>query len=671
DAERVVPAMAATLGVREQPGRDIGSSLSDFLRPKRLLLVIDNFERVLEAAPRLSGLLEECEGLRLLVTSRAALRLRGEREVTVPPLDLPVPTSISERPSEAQVRELAQSAAIALFVERAAQARPDFALSRDNARDVALICARLDGLPLAIELAAARVKILSPSAIRSHLENQLPLPGRGPQDAPLRHQTLRAAIDWSYDLLAPALQAVFRRLMVFEGGCSPETARAVAATDELGLEAWDALERLCGKSLLRHAQQSDGSTWFFALETLRQYGREKLEHCGELEAVQKRHAAHYLGLVEAAEKILTRAPEAAPLPGLPSLEASQALWREWREREHLNLRAALNWFLEHGGDQPSAEVPPHGALRMAFALRRVWVGDLWTERREALERALEVSPDAPDDMRLLGMLFAGDLAVLQADTRRAAEFGQQSLTLSQKVGSRWAEARALSILANVALENGDFAQARALHEQSLIIHREMGNDSSVPWVLYFLGNVAKRSGDEAASRDYFAQSLAEFRKIEEAEGIATALYQLSVAIYRRDDPAPSRALLEESLAIFRELGHQSGTAWALGFLGRMAGDEEIREQRVSGDEERDEDATPRPRGAAPSRAGQDVCPGPERGGEREQVDEGPDVDHAASEAVHDPAQVHPARHGTEPRAALDQARRQLVDLADQEEDEQA
>ncbi len=572
-AERVVPAIAATLGVREQPGHDIGGSLSDFLRSKHLLLLVDNFERVLGAAPKLSGLLEACEGLKILATSRAALRLRGEREVMVPPLDVPALSALSPLPSEAQVRELAQSAAVALFVERAAQARPDFVLCAENARDVALICARLDGLPLAIELAAARAKILSPSALRSHLENQFPLPGSGPQDAPLRHQTLRAAIDWSYDLLAPAQQALFRRLMVFEGGCSPEAARAVIA-DELGLEVRDALERLCDNSLLRHAPQSDGSMWFCALETLRQYGREKLEQSGELEALQARHAAYYLGLTEAALALLLKDPDAPPAPpGLPSAEASQALWREWREREHLNLRAALNWFLEHAGEQPRPEVPSHGALRMAFALRRVWMGDLWTERREALERALKASPDAPDEMRLSGMMFAGDLAALQADTKRAAEIGRQLLDLSQKVGSRWSQARALGLLANVALENGDFAQARALHEQSLAIHREMDNAASMSWSLYFLGTVAKRSGDEAASRDYFAQSLELFRETEDTEGIATALYQLSMAQYRRDDPAPSRALLEESLAIFRELGHQSGTAWTMAFLGRMAADE--------------------------------------------------------------------------------------------------
>lgn len=572
NADRVVAAIAATLGVREEPGRDLESSLVDFLRSKRLLLLLDNFEQVFAAAPLVAALLRECEGLKILVTSRSLLHLRGERELPVAPLEVPAMASFPARPSAGWMRELALCDSVALFVERATQVRPDFEISVENARDVALICARLDGLPLAIELAAARVKILSPSAIYTHLENHLPLPGNGPQDAPRRHQTLRAALDWSYDLLAPAEQKLLRRLMVFEGGCAPEAARVVAATDELELDAWSGLEMLCDKSLLRHGEQNDGSTWFFALETLRQYGREKLVQNGELEAMRKRHAAYYLMVAEAAHALLVKEPGAPPPPpGLPSSEASQTLWREWREREHQNLRAALNWFLDHAGDEVESE-PPHGALRMALALRQLWIGDLWTERREALERALENSPHAPGDLRLMAMLFAGDLAVLQSDMARAGKFGGQSLALSQQLENGWAQARALGILANVALESGDLDRARTLHEQSLLIHRDLGNVHSVPWVLYFLGTVAKRAGDEEGKRDYFSQSLAGFREIDDKEGIASALYQLGMALYQCGDSPAARAMLEESLAIFTDLTHQTGVAWTRGFLGKMAAD---------------------------------------------------------------------------------------------------
>ena len=589
NADRVVAAIAATLGVRGEPGRELQSSLADFLRPKRLLLVLDNFEQVFSAAPLVAALLEACEGVKILATSRFLLRLRGERELSVAPLELPATASFPLHFSTAQVRDLVACEAVALFAERAAQVRPDFEISPANARDVALICTRLDGLPLAIELAAARIKILSPGALRTHLENHLPLPGSGPQDAPRRHQTLRAALDWSYDLLSPAEQVLLRRLMVFEGGCSPEAARAVTATDvtatdvaatdeiEAEIDIWRGLELLCDKSLLRGAPQSDGSTWFFALETLRQYGHEKMVENGELEAVQRRHAAYYLSLAEGAHALLLKSEGAPPAPpGLPAPDASQRLWRDWREREHENLRAALRWFLENPRPENLAAagqpIPAHGALRMALALREVWVGNLWTERREALERALEENPDAPPRDRLHAMLYAGDLAALQGDHARADEFGQRSFDLSREMGSDWGTARALGILGNSALEKGDFARARTLLQQSLALYRANGNGSSVPWALYFLGAAAKQAGDATASRDSFEQSLAAFRELEDKEGIAMALYQLGMALYRRDDPAPARAMIEESLAAFTELSHQSGTGWTLAFLGRIAAD---------------------------------------------------------------------------------------------------
>lgn len=454
EAPRVTAAIAATLGVRDAAGRTLEATLSDFLRPKRLLLVLDNFEQVLEAAPFVAHLLEECEGLKIIVTSRAPLGVRGEREFPVEPLGLPA-LELAATPLPAQLHALADCEAVALFCQRASQVRPDFELCAENARDIARLCTRLDGLPLAIELAAARVKMWAPHAILAHLEKHLALPGKGPQGAPRRHQSLQAALDWSTNLLAPAEQILLRRAMIFEGGFGAEAARAVAATDELKLDVWQGLELLCEKSLLRATPQSDGSTWFFALQTVRDYGHEKLAEAGELATIGARHAAHYLAVAEAAHALLTAETDAQAPFGLPEAAASKAQWHAWHEREYENLRAALDWFLEHKNQGQ------HEALRMAMALRAVWIGGLWTERREALERALKGCPDAPDEMRLKAMLFAGDLAGLQSDLPRAQEFGQQSLALSQNLGDGWAQARALGILANVALENGDFAQARA------------------------------------------------------------------------------------------------------------------------------------------------------------------------------------------------------------------
>ncbi len=566
EAPRVAAAIAAALGVGDAAGRTLEVILCDFLRPKQLLLVLDNFEQVLEAAPLVAHLLEECEGLKIIVTSRAPLGVRGEHELPVEPLALPALENLAATPLPAQLHALADCEAVALFCQRASQVRPDFELCADNARDVARLCRRLDGLPLAIELAAARVKMLTPRAILSHLEKHLALPGKGPQNAPRRHQSLQAALDWSTDMLAPAEQVLLRRAMVFEGGFGPEAARVVAATDELKLDIWHGLELLCEKSLLRAAAQSDGSTWFFALQTVRNYGQEKLAEAGELETIGARHAAHYLAVAEAAHALLTAETDAPAPFALPEAGASKAQWHAWRGREHENLRAALDWFLEHENQGQ------HEALRMAVALRDVWIGGLWTERREALQRALAKSGDAPDEMRLKAMFFAGDLAVLQSDLARAQEFGQQGLALGEKLGLGWAQARALGILANIALENGDFAQARALHEQSLNLHRELGNSGSIPWSLFFLGEVAKREGAPERARDCYTQSLSHFREIGDKEGIATALYQLSRVIYDSEQIAPARGLLDESLAIFTELAHNSGIAWTRGFLGQMAAD---------------------------------------------------------------------------------------------------
>ncbi len=566
EAPRVAAAIAAALGVSDAAGRNLEAILCDFLRPKQLLLVLDNFEQVLEASPLVARLLEECENLKILVTSRAPLGVRGEHELPVEPLGLPALEHLAATPLPAQLHALADCEAVALFCQRASQVRPDFELCAENARDVARLCTRLDGLPLAIELAAARVKMLAPHAILSHLEKHLALPGKGPQDAPRRHQSLQAALDWSTDLLAPAEQILLRRAMIFEGGFGAEAARVVAATDELGLDVWHGLELLCEKSLLRAAPQSDGSMWFFALQTVRDYGQEKLAEAGELETMGARHAAHYSAVAQAAQRLLTTETDAPTPFDLPLASASKAQWHVWREREYENLRAALDWFLEHENQGQ------HEALRMAVALRDVWLGRLWTERREALQRALAQSADAPDELRLQAMLFAGDLAVLQSDLPRAQEFGQQGLALSEKLESGWAQARALGILANVALENDDFARARALHEQSLNLHREEENNGAIPWSLFFLGEVARREGDPERARDCYEQSLTHFRAIEDREGIATALYQLSRAIYDAQQPAPAREMLEESLAIFSELAHHSGIAWTRGFLGQMAAD---------------------------------------------------------------------------------------------------
>jgi predicted ATPase/signal transduction histidine kinase len=620
DLAMTASVLAATLGVREERGRPLHETLQGYLRPRRLLLVLDNFEQILEAAPAISGLLDECGGLRVLVTSRSALNLSGEREIALPPLQSPALERVPQARnlSDAEVAEWGRYAAIALFVERTMQTKPDFALTPDNARDVAEICARLDGLPLAIELAAAQSGVLMPHEIRARLagrlgllETELPRREHGvvAREVPARHQTLRAAIDWSHDLLRPPEQQLLRRMVVFEGGCTPEAARLVC-DGEADVDVAQGLSQLVNTGLLRQSRRHDGEPWFWMLQTIREYGLEKLERAGESPMMRRRHAKYYLAVAQSAQGQRIRSLLAGPpLPGVPSADATAAAWSDWRKREDDNLRAALFWLLDNADTQPVTahseneqaqdeqaqdeqaqdeqaqdeqaqdeqaqdERVAHGGLRLSLALRDVWVGDHWNERREALRRALEKSETAPAEMRLKAMLYVGDLACLQADFERAEEFGQKSLELSRQIGNRWAVARALGILANVASERGDLRDARFLHEESLVIfQKETGNRGAAAWTLYHLGIVAKRSRDGATARDFFERSLTAFREMDDRGGVAWSLYNLGIGVYRRDDPAPARQNLEECLAIFRDIENKSGIAWSLSFLGKMAGHE--------------------------------------------------------------------------------------------------
>ena len=569
---RVTAAIAATLGVPEEPGHALVDTLCAWLRPKHLLLVLDNFEQIMAAAPLVNDLLTTCAGLRVMVTSRSALHLSGERELSVSPLDVPSLLGMAARPSPEQLEELNRCAVVELFVERAADVKPEFVLTPENARDVVEICVRLDGLPLAIEIAAAHMKTFSCAALRERLENHLPLPQQGAQYGPLRHQTLRAALDWSYNLLGVAEQKLLRRLMVFEGGCSPYAAQFVAS--EAGDDVLAQLSTLADKNLLQRLDLPDGGAWFSALQTIREYGLDKLAESGEAEVLRRRHAEYYLMLTEAAHAQNVRAPDAAaPPPGVPLSSASPLVWRDWREREGINARAALRWLINNekqAAKTDSDEALQYGALRLALTLKNVWRGEMWSERREALERALEVSPDAPDAMCLLSMLYLGDLAALQADYAQSAEWGRQSLTLSRAINSVWGIGRALGILGRVAMEEGDFQRAHELYIESLTLHRAHNNQGSIDWALYFLGVITKRAGDPVQSRDWFEQALAAFRQSDDPEGVAFALYELGMNLYDSADPNPTRRMLEESLSAFRERGHKAGIAFVLAFLGKVA-----------------------------------------------------------------------------------------------------
>jgi predicted ATPase/DNA-binding SARP family transcriptional activator len=436
DPGLVASTIAQRLGIRETGGQPLLESLKEYLREKQLLLVLDNFEHVLAAAPRVAELLTGSPQLQVLVTSRAVLHLRGEQELPVPPLAVPDPKRLPPTPA------VSQYAAVELFIQRALNVRPDFAVTDENAPAVAEICARLDGLPLAIELAAARIRLLSPEALLARLERRLPLLTGGARDLPERQQTLRAAIGWSYDLLQEGEQRLFRRLSVFVGGCTLEAAEAVChAEGELAIDVLDGVASLVDKSLLQQDETGAGwgprtvpagtegarahaaKRWVAApgageprlamLETIREYGLECLEASGEAVAVRRRHAHFFLGLAEAAEP---------PLAG-----ADQGKWLARLEREHANLRAALEWLAESGEAEGGLLVRGYWSAGRGW-LERHWGNDSTAQalleeslaifRRLSYQRGIAASPQ--------GM---GEVASAQGDAERARTLYEESLAL--------------------------------------------------------------------------------------------------------------------------------------------------------------------------------------------------------------------------------------------------
>jgi len=371
DPDLVVPAIAQPLGVREIPGEPLLTTLQEYLQKKHALLLLDNFEHLTAAAPAISALLAACPGVQVLVTSREPLRIAGERELPVSPLSLPTERQARGLPPAA----LLEYSAIRLFVERAQAVKPDFTLSEATAADVTAICRRLDGLPLAIELAASRVRVLPPRQLLSRLDTRLKLLTGGHRDLPARQQTLRAAIEWSHDLLDPDEQTLFARLAVFSGGCTFEAAEAIcAAAGELGLDVLDGLDSLTQKSLLRPDEGDDGESRFTMLETIREYGLDRLDATGDAAMVRRTHAGYFLTLAEKAEPELT-GPD-------------QVAWLNRLNAEHDNFRSALGWLEQADGAETR--------LRIVAALWRFWWmhGHL-AEGRGWLDRALAGADGLP------------------------------------------------------------------------------------------------------------------------------------------------------------------------------------------------------------------------------------------------------------------------------------
>ncbi len=531
----VVSTIAEVLDVKEIAEQPLLDLLKAFLREQQLLLLLDNFEQVVGAAIQVAELLAACPQLKVLVTSRMVLHVQAEQEFTVSPLAVPDPNR------EPDLVTLAQYEALALFLSRAQTVKPEFQLSNANARAIAEICRRLDGLPLAIELAAARLKLLPPQALLARLGQRLAMLTSGARDAPARQQTLRSTIAWSYHLLNGEEQRLFRRLSVFAGGCTLQAIEAIsAALDGEAGRVFEGVASLLDQSLLQQTEQDGEEPRLVMLETIREFGLEVLEASREMDTTQHAHAAYYLRLAEEAEPEL--------------VGPQQTVWLERLGREHENLRAALSWSLDQAEDEgarPKREL----ALRLSGALRPFWVvRDHYSEGRTFLEQALVGGEGMVTAYRAKALKSAASLAVYQGDTERGEALCEEILALSRELGDRDGIAHTLYLRGVIAGQRTDLAAACSLLEEALSLWRELDDKEGMAWTLYFLSMQVRLQGEYVRARGLCEESLALHRALGSSWGISYTLYELAVnLLVTQGDQGVVRALLEESLALSREL----------------------------------------------------------------------------------------------------------------------
>jgi predicted ATPase/class 3 adenylate cyclase len=556
EASLVAATIAQALDLQEASGRSSLERITDYLQRKSMLLLLDNFEQVISAAPQVAGLLEACPEIKILITSREGLRIRGESEVQVLPLALP---DLKRLPT---LEALSNVAAIELFIQRAQAVKPDFRITPDTALAVAEICVRLDGLPLAIELAAARIKLLAPRALLARLEHRLEFLTGGGRDVPARQQTLRNAIAWSFDLLDEDEQQLFRRLAVFAGGCTLEAVEAVAPENPARGSTLDRLESLLDKSLLQPVEGLHGEPRFTMLETLREFGLEQLEASGEQEAVRRRHAGFFLAIAEQTE---------ARLGG-----AGQVEWINRMEQEHDNLRAALEWSKTSQGGAETC-------LRLASGLGLFWEArGYYREGRELLAAVLSTEPaQGRTAARARVLARAAELAYRQSDFAATAAFAGEGLAIHREVGDRPGIASALLKLANAATETGDYGAASGFLEEALQTWRALKDKHGMARVLISWGWVALRSGKYDLARARLAEALALSRELGDTRNIAFALAGLGEVALRQQDTPRATRLVEESLALRRQLGNKWGVGVSLGILGWVAMREEDWERAMA------------------------------------------------------------------------------------------
>jgi predicted ATPase/class 3 adenylate cyclase/Tfp pilus assembly protein PilF len=546
DADLFISAVAETLGVRETGEQALDDSLKNYLSERRMLLVLDNFEQVLEAAPTVTELLTVAPELKVLTTSRAPLGLYGEHEFPVPPLSMPD----LKRPPP--LERLTQYEAVGLFVERARALKPDFSITNESAPAVAEICVRLDGLPLAIELAAARIKMLPPRAMLQRLGSRLKLLTGGARDLPERQRTLRATIEWSHALLDEGERVLFARLSVFSGGRTLEAIEAICdAEGDLPVETFEGVSSLLDKSLLRQEEGPGGEPRFVMLETVHEFAREKLRQSAEAEEIKRVHAEYFLNLAEEADPEL-RGPD-------------QLQWLERLEAEHDNMRAALTWALE----LKEVEL----ALRLGGALWWFW----WmrshnSEGRRWLEAALVMDGRGSPEVRAMALAGVGYLGLEQGDLDRAKEVCEEGLELLAHEGREASEAKLILLagLGWVVWEREEYEQAKQLFEESLAPSREMRDTW---WLATSLSNLAVVShflGNSEKATELYEQSMDLFREQGDKRRLATCLNNLAMVVCSQGELGRAAKLIEEAVALHRELGARGVVSIGLCNLGWIA-----------------------------------------------------------------------------------------------------
>ena len=564
DASGVLPTIARVLGVSEEGTTLLLDIVSDFLHDREMLLVLDNFEQVVEASTMLKDLLAAAPRLKLLVTSRAILRLDDEHEFGVAPLALPVErhgvaTHGGELAHTKALETLMNYPAVALFVARAQAARSDWVLTVENAATVAAICVRLDGLPLAIELAAARIRLLSPQELLERLQHRLTILTGGARDLLPHQRTLRGTIAWSYDLLDLPERTLFGRLAVFAGGWTIRGAEAVC--DE-GINVLDGLQLLLDESLIQHERspRDPAQTHLLMLDTIREYAHERLVEQGELAAMRQRHAQYFALLAETTREELSRH------------DSHQATLLERLDSDDDNLRAALAWGRE--ADDGGVTL-----ARLAGSLWRYWeLRGRFTEGRAWLEQALVRCDDlsnAKESLYLPATIAqvvdgAGVLADYQGDYSRAEELYQRGLVAWEALNDQRGVARALNGLGGIASVRGAWTEARGYYERSLALRRTLGDRSDEATTLNNLALVAFDQEQFEEAQRFFEASLQIARSVGDERGIARGLANVGLAAMYRGERVEAETLLESSLAMYRSLGEPSGIAHLLGNLGNVA-----------------------------------------------------------------------------------------------------